>query len=216
MVQVTSDICIHPLTGKFTLKDDAAASERISGVKLKPVSDSAFIDSVFVPDGNTNETVQISSNGLTYLGFPDTRGKFFAYLRSNPYNVDGSQDGYYDKYDPSADDVAIYMHSNLGVTFDLSEIRKHFSDNIKIPVFNFKYGFRNEANYKNGKVDFWVFVDGNLEFSAKQVEHLKIPKAVEISLASDARFLTLVVTESDDGGARDWGAFINPELSIEK
>ncbi len=210
------NICIHPLTGKFTFFKDASTSERLISVDLKPVLESEFVDSIFVPDGNENEPVVISSNGVTYSGFPDTRGKFFSYLKANPYYLGEGGDGYYDKYDPSSENVAIYMHSNLGVTFDLAKIRNNFGNNIKIPSFNFEYGFRNESNKKNGKIDFWVFVDGELKFSARQVEHFIMPKAAQLSLADDASFLTLSITESDDGGGRDWGAFINPELTIEK
>ena len=208
-------ICIHPLTGRYTKFRDATIEERKSAAALKPVLTSDYIDSIFVPDSNGNDQFVISTSGLTATSFPDTRGMFFAYLKSSPYYPE-EKDGYYLDYDPAAENIALYMHSNLGVTFDLEKIRNNFGNEITISKFNFEYGFRNEPGKKNGKVDFWVFVDGKLEFSAENVAHFYVPKAVEISLNNDAEFLSLAVTESDDGGGRDWAAFVNPVLTISK
>jgi hypothetical protein len=204
----------------------------------RSVAGNSCIDGVFVPgiiDGKT----QIVSDGSLAVQFPKTSGLVWGYIfngathqgTTTPWHslqLNGTVCG-------TPDNPAITIHSNQGVTFDLSKIRESIPG-LTINAFHSLVGvsetvqsaLQNEQNdaalnipeikkvfdAQRSKVEFWVFVDGRQVFhkelsSADEAESLQIP------ITAGDRFLTLAVTESDDGDSYDWALFARPELILE-
>ena len=206
------NLALHPLTGNFVFIRVGTGSEipeefYMTGPFIE-VPQSKWIDGVFVPDGGEGP-VQIAGNGLFFDGFGDTSGNMFAYLQNQKksFNIDGNDNP------NTANKACIPMHSNLGITFDLERIRERFDGQVEIKAFRAGSGFRSVLNYS--KVDFWVLVDGRARY--KRLGTYTTPELdeVEISIYPDARYLTLAVTESDDGMANDWTMFVSPMLILE-
>jgi hypothetical protein len=66
-----------------------------------------------------------------------------------------------------------------------------------------------------GKVDFWVLLDGEKQFS-KRIHWQEGSCLIDISVQSDDRFLTLIVTDAGDQDrvSYDWAMFVNPVLEL--
>ncbi|MCG8525472.1 MAG: NPCBM/NEW2 domain-containing protein, partial [Opitutales bacterium] len=213
-----ADKCICPLTGNFIIPVYEYAYES-SYFPLREVDESMFIDSVFVPDGGEGQESVISSTGTFCLSFPDTSGVAWTSLRSHPYDKSSNEDGYTRPYDPESENKAIYMHSNIGITFDLEQIRQYFDDQIEVSSLSFEYGFRKHYSIygeKEHKVDLRVLADGVELFLKENVPSDFDRVVVDLSLEPGTRFLSLAVTESDDTPSEDWAVFINPELVLLK
>ncbi len=116
------------------------------------------------------------------------------------------------------------MHSNQGITFDLQAIRNTVSGG-KILRFTSYFGvsetvalapaFDPQSTLNAGKVNCWVLVDGKERFNRNSVCYRQGVTAIDIEISDDDRFLTLVVTESNDRRAFDWALFGRPSLRIE-
>lgn len=204
----------------------------------KAVHSSPYIDGVFIP-GAGDDTTSITSEGSHTATFPHASGALWGYIFNgafhqgtqtarSPLQLGGVVFG-------TPDHPAITIHSNQGVTFDLSEIRKSLPG-LSITAFRSLAGISQTVqdvlekkedgssdilpdpqkgfNADRSNVEFWVFLD------EKQVFHQKISSAdkvaeLEMPIASNIRFLTLAVTESDDGVSYDWALFGRPELTLE-
>jgi hypothetical protein len=59
-----------------------------------------------------------------------------------------------------------------------------------------------------------VFVDGQLKWKREKFQPSDGPLLVDVGLASDAHFLTLVVTDGGNGHSLDWGVFGDPILEL--
>ena len=197
-----------------------------------------YIDGIFVP-GVGSGIAQVASIGLQTDEFPKTSGMLWGYifngawhngfdvprhnLQLNGVTFDGKKNS------------AITMHSNLGITFDLSAIRKKLPG-VRIQSFSSTFGvsgtvekwlksrdfssFDQTPNVKklskerHSTAEFWVFLDG------KKVLQQKISSAskagnIDIPVDQNVRFLTLAVTEADDTSMFDWALFARPELILE-
>ena len=188
------------------------------------------IDSLFVPDGGIGAN-QISTTGRSFSGFPDTGGDTYgdvangghilhAVDRISSLKLDGKLYG-------TSDSPAISIHSNLGVTFDLEEIRRSVGE-MKIVRFTSRCGVSESVlddwMYKETRLkeksapplaDFWVLVDGRIAFERRQVALQAGGTDIEIPLDVTDRFLTLVVTDSNGNHQFDWGLFVEPVLELE-
>ena len=184
------------------------------------VNSSSYIDGVFVPDGG-NGPVQLTSAGHTYSDFDDTGGAYYmpigvySYVTLNYSNASDYEtksihlNGY-----PEGEAVNLCMHANSGITFDLDKIRKHagfakikgFSSVIGIPV--------TYEDQENVYVDFFVFIDGKPIYVKKELHNTDNPETINIPIADDAHFLTLVTTEGGNNFG-DWSVFVNPVLDLE-
>ncbi len=204
----------------------------------KAVSSSPYIDGVFIP-GAGDGPIPITSEGSYTAIFPHTSGALWGYIfngafhqgtpaTQTPLELAGVVFG-------TPDNPAITIHSNQGVTFDLSEIRK------SLPALSIT-GFRSLAgisqtvqdvlekkeggatdilpesqkgfNADRSNVEFWVFLDGKQAFCQK-ISSADEAAELEIPIADNVRFLTLAVTESDDSVSYDWALFGRPELILE-
>lgn len=202
-------IGIYPLTGKFVqVKGTTEEEQQVQG-GFKAVLQSKWIDSVFVPDGGEGP-VQISQNGLSFDGFGDTSGTMHAHLSNQK---DFSEEGHEGKNLSVGKKPCIYMHTNLGVTFDLNKIREKFGREVNIKAFKSQSGFRYFSGMNN-KADFWVLVDGQLRYKREGAVCGSGLEKIEIPIDPDDHFLTLVTTESDDGMGDDWTMFVDPMLIL--
>ena len=182
-----------------------------------------FVDCLFVPDGGEGAT-QISSYGDKTREFPDTSGDTYGGAanggvvrhmagQENAIVLGGVRYG-------STARPAIYMHANLGVTFDLGTMRNAMPS-LNIKRFTAKCGISGSvANEAAGRetdpeARFWVFVDGQMRFSSINMRVSSEPEDIYIPLAPEDQFLTLAVTDGDGQISYDWGVFALPALEIQ-
>jgi hypothetical protein len=186
-----------------------------------PVPDSRFIDGVFVVN-NREKQVLINSKGHYFDPGYITEGSYWGYIVNGAFHqgrdvqrhtlvLDGQHCG-------TQQNPAIGIHSNMGITFDLDEIRNQIPQ-IVIDKFSAAAGVSetvaNAADDHRGKVDFWVLLDGEVKFS-KRVHYQDGSSLVDVPVSPDNRFLTLVVTDAGDRDdiSYDWAMFVNPVLEL--
>ena len=188
-----------------------------------------FVDGLFLPDGGAR-TVQIAEAGLHFAGFPDTGGQTYGDA-ANGGQILHSHDRVSDlilggKTYGTRESPAIYMHANLGITFDLAAIRHSMGDVKKIMRFTSRCGlsesvlddpvYQNTQNSAIPSADFWVLVDGQVAFKRRGVRvQADGATDIEIELNHTNRYLTLTVTDGNSDNSFDWGLFVEPVLELE-
>ncbi len=210
----------------------------------KAVIENDYIDGVFVPDGGEGP-VAVSSQGHSWKA-PDTSGaykfniasslRFLEDISGIPIGNNKSDQMLaeslhgqkpvqmvvpeaWDKLD-TAQHSSIFMHSNLGITYDLERLRKVVSGH-RISNFVSKFGVMEKYMHLEGvkitgmHLDLWVLVDGEIKYSAKDVDATKLFD-IDIDISESDKFLSLVVTQGKDDYAFDWGLFVDPILKLEK
>lgn len=190
-------------TGQKTT--DPTGQYRTINKPYQQVGSNPFIDGIFVPDGN-NQVV--SSDGHVFAECPATSGFYY-------YNLCFDKNG---KYAPPVAELyqkqrnlnfapdLLFMHSNMGVTFNLDAVRGQFPGQ-SIRRFQGTAGtlsvFRGFAilpaeqlalNYT--EFDVWIVVDGQLRAKAERV-HWDSLIDLDVPLTAEDRFLSIMVT---DGG----------------
>ncbi len=200
---------------------------RYSDNKYNKVPTIDYIDGVFVPY-DANGPVQLSSKGHKYSGFHVGSNEhwnnicFGAWHESShapKHNL--SSEGI--TYGLDSDTAAITIHSNQGITFDLDAIRKNiperriskFTTKVAISESILFFGKEDGVEENPSKVDFWCFVDGELRDKQEGITYRDGLVEVEIVLDDNERYLTLVVTESDDKCSFDWAFLARPVLVVE-
>ena len=228
---------VDPLTGNMTQTlsrmDVFPGPHEYVGVPSIP-----YIDGIFVP-GMDADPAQITSLGLKTDEFPKTSGEIWGYIFNGAWHqsddtprhhlqLNGVQLG--DRNNP-----AFTMHSNLGITFDLSAIRQALPG-VSIKSFSSAFGVSQTVDQtletrdfsavagmagveklsteRHSTAEFWVFLDG------KNVLRQKLSSGseaatIDIPIDEGIRFLTLAVTETDDTFMFDWAVFSRPELILE-
>ncbi len=115
----------------------------------------------------------------------------------------------------------IFMHANLGITFDLDAIRLDFAG-ADITRFAAEAGLSPSAT-REGNVDVWVLVDGHVRYCQKKITEKGKAYPVSIELGKSDRFLTLITTDGGDidylepakrATDSDWAIFARPELTL--
>lgn len=210
---------IDPTTGN-------PSNERL-GTRISPndyhfVSSNPFIDGVFVPDGRTQQI--ISSQGHLFRECPATSGSCCEnIITSNVRSLDSRVEQNIEVSDSLVH--SILLHANMGITFDLQEIRK-LLPGVNIVRFQSHFGIRKWALHPSASnADFWVLVDGKIKYTKEQVK-IDEPGFVDVNLSEQDRFLTLILTDGSDPEGRildgivlqpndsDWGIFANPVLIL--
>lgn len=189
--------------------------------QYKPVTESGLIDGVFTLN-NRERRVRVDSAGHSFDPGYLTEGKYWGYIMDGAFHLglgvprhtlmlDGQPCG-------TRDNPAIGIHSDMGITFDLNEIRKQVPE-ISIGAFTAKVGVSETvANIPKehfGKVDFWVLLDGEVKFS-KRIHWQDGSCLIDLPVQLDNRFLTLIVTDAGDHDniSYDWAMFVNPALEL--
>jgi hypothetical protein len=216
----TLDRAIDPVSGK-------AANGEFYGRYLPTLNDyrpsalSPYIDGTFIPNGQTPQVV--SSQGHLFRECPVTDGSYSQSIRAfTNYDCMVLEN----VSDNNAQTPFLYLHANMGITFDLEAIRRSLPG-VKIARFQSQCGIRKYAGRPSASnADFWVLVDGTVRFKQQQVKTGGL-YPIEIELSENDRFLTLVETDGGDPEGRilegevlpandsDWGVFVDPVLVLE-
>ncbi|MCE5187555.1 MAG: hypothetical protein LLF76_15645 [Planctomycetaceae bacterium] len=216
---------VHGTSGAFQVP--AEAIQQGAG-EYVPLGDHGFVDGVFVPDGGRGP-VQVSSQGHTFDACPDTEGVYwmpvmngglFAHYPGapqNPLRLGAAECG-------TAAHPAIFLHSNLGVTFDLRAIRNAVPA-TEIDEFQAQCGISSTGPQRFPCADLWVLVDGKVRFSRRGVGGADV-HSIDIPIYPGDQFLTLAATDGgreiclSDGSNRypidsDWCVFAQPRLTLQ-
>ena len=220
---------VDPLTGeRFLLKDVVNWAPREGQTHYVPVTWHDFIDGVFVPDGQAGP-VTISSDGRQFTSFPNTCRMAWAGVTNGgrlPEPLDKpAQELWFNglQYGNSTH-PGIFMHSNLGITFDLQAIRRAYPK-ITLTEFRTQCGICDNGPGRRPYADFWVLVDGQLRFNENGVK-AGMRHEIAIPILPSDRFLTLATTDGgldvcwllEDGTPvpidSDWCLFADPYLIV--
>ncbi len=222
--QVGKARVLNPIDAKY--RDAADLGLRKPKGIYNLMSDSQFVDGVFVVDPHNSETVVTSSGikidtpdlegGITH-GIVAFRGKIQEKFPTVPNVVINGKS--YDKNN------VIMIHSNCGITFDLETIRNNY------PEYELA-GFRSLAcisetlaslTKRKAFVDFFLLVDGEVRYQVIGLNAVSEALNVEVELNQNNRFLTIIVTDcpslSDSNFPHncvdnDFFNLIDPELVI--
>lgn len=206
-------------------------------VDFTAVCDNPYVDGVFVP-GAGHDLTQLSSTGLHYQ-FPATSSARWGYIFNGAFHQGNTTPRHSLELDGTVfgtpRNPAITIHSNQGITFDLSAIKKSIHG-LEITGFRSLAGVsqtvQNAIKIEQGrsfedfpevqkvfeangaKAEFWALLDGK-EVFRREISSADKAVPVNIPIPPAARFLTLAVTESNDTHAYDWALFARPELTLE-
>jgi mono/diheme cytochrome c family protein len=166
-----------------------------------------FIDGTVIPNG----ALQISSTGLT-IQTRGTDGQSWDYIQ--PGKVLAQDTAEIDGVDyAAAGHSMIALHANKAITFDLAALRQ------ALPEYR-SLRFQAVAAYgglgAGADADFAVYVDGKLRAEKRNINHAAGGTALDLSIADDQRFLTLVATDGGNGIAFDQIFFGDPRLVTNK
>jgi len=207
-------------TGKQITVDDSCVAEQGDGL-YKPAQN-PYVDGVFVPDGR-GRSVQISSTGLCFAECPETLGCFYGSVFNGGWHIHSPGEPPHllklggRTFEKSGE--ALYMHSNMGITFDLKAIRQCLPGGRHIQKFAAFAGVSEtvlEIWSKSSRVDFRVLVDGRVKVERVNVKPEDGPFDIDVALTGTDRFLTLITTDSDKNTNRDWALFAEPTLVLEQ
>lgn len=212
---------IDPVTGELC---GIKTINRTTPNVYKVVPGNPFVDGVFVPNGK--DTQVISSQGHVFQECPVTQGIYFTEILNTPSHLDEQKMVLNNVAYDTRENPCLFMHANLGITFDLDAVRAQ-TPGARIARFQSLIGI-SETALRDFTADFWVLVDGQLQYKREQVQQEGLLDALDIELADTDRFLTLVVTDGGDPAARmlpdgfirqsidcDWGMFAAPVLVLE-
>lgn len=212
---------INPQNGFFR---DAEFLTRRHRSTYTPVSESPFVDGVFIPNGYTEQVV--TSEKTVFKECPITSSNYYSDIINTPLLIPSSNND--EKYPVLLDDVqyssasnpCIFLHANLGITFDLDAFRARLPE-TEILEFCSEIGVSNSAR-RLTTAGFRVLVDGQLRYH-KNVTALGLADIVRIEIRPTDRFLTLITTDGKDIDPEsdlnrigyDWCLFGNPVLILE-
>lgn len=215
-------VAIDPVSAKLS---DITIGDRTCDNTYRPVAENPFIDGIFVPDGNAVDKQVISSDGLVFENCPATRRNFYLGAAIGLDRLDG-RPIVFDGVDYGLENNrSIFMHANLGITFDLGAIRSQLSD-VAISGFRTTTGLC-DTSWHISNADFWILVDGKVRYSRRNVTVKGQGDFVNIELSDDDRFLTLITTDGGDPDVvydgdnplysiqSDWCIFAEPVLVLE-
>jgi hypothetical protein len=186
------------------------------------VTQSLFVDGVFIPDGS-HGAVQVDSAGHTALAGVNTSNETSGYVWAGgqvPMSVDFPRTfpTRVGEVDYTSDGHGlIFLHANKGITFDLDAIRRKNGDSI---IRTFRAVLANSetisptGNDPTVFADAWVLVDGQTRFRRRQITSCSGLFRVTIPLGKRDRFLTLVATDAGNGISNDWIMFGDPQLEM--
>ncbi len=183
--------------------------------------ESKLIDGVFVVNNRAGQ-VPVDSTGHLFAPGYLTEGRYWGYIMNGAFHngnkvprhtlmLDGRPCG-------TKEDPTIGIHPNLGITFDLGEIRKRYPG-ITIDAFTALAGIsetvQQHRSEHDGNVDAWVLLDGEVEFS-QRMNWRDGSCEIDISIQSENRFLTLIMTDAGDNDniSYDWAMFVRPTLKL--
>lgn len=214
------EIGINPVSGEL---GETLNVDRVGQARYVPFDPSPYIDGVFVPNGQVQPVI-VSSEGHVFEECPATNNVFFTEIINSKaknelplWKETAPGEGIYG----TTTCPSIYMHANLGITFDLDAIRSDYN-RAEITQFIADVAMSPAAT-RFGNVDAWVLVDGKVRFYQAQIKEKGKLYSVRVELKPTDRFLTLLTTDGGDidypeAGRRatdsDWAVFTRPRLLL--
>ncbi|MCK4999645.1 MAG: FecR domain-containing protein [Anaerohalosphaera sp.] len=216
---------IDPATGEASLA--AKSVDRKGSNKYQPLDEMQYIDGIFVPDGGGGAVV-VDTSGNVFEKCPDTSGFYNIDATNDKWGTSGQGDVTIN-HGRQDDAAVLFLHSNIGITFDLDEIRTivpceditAFTAHCGIPktLVSHNNWYSRRADL-DARVDFWILVDGEIRLKKLNVAFESDIIDVNIPLSAADQMLTLVVTDCGKPpiGKRathfDWFVISEPELKI--
>ena len=162
---------------------------------------------VFVPDGGKDATAStpITSTGIKISGVPDTCVQTWDHFKHGPaLSQRGFKVGDVDYRARGHSMLAI--HANKLITFDLAAIRKATGyGGLRLKTVVGYGGAAAEAT-----VNFSVYLDGRAVVESTRISRSGLP--LDLPIAPDMRFLTLMVTDGNNDISHDQIFFGDPKL----
>lgn len=216
------NICIDPQTGKVT--PDVPLARISRSVPYVLTSDLSYVDGIFIPEGSAGP-IQVTSEGHLYT-CPATVGEsYYGVFNGSILPLRTGDRGYVDhpvqyrgQVFGTTERPALFLHSNMGITFDLQQIRKSLPAGGRITAFTAGVAVSEgpkDSVRTNDYSDFYVLVDGIEQFNAVDMNYQSEMRPVQLKLTDDNRFLTLMTTEGKDKSLHlGWSFFAEPRLEI--
>ncbi len=207
--------CISPETGETKGKSIAMTQPiRQGNHAYHPVETLPFVDGAFIPDGSRKPVI-VSSENHIFVNCPPTDNSYWIEI-TNDLAVVGQivhtlNLGGLEYCTPER--AGINMHANLGITFDLAAIRRAHSG-YEITQLLTDAGVSQSVTSDRARASLWILVDGQVRFQVQGMvrgDH----RSVEVDLAPNDRFLTLVSTDGGNGLGGSFAVFGEPVLWLE-
>lgn len=213
LMTTTQQQFIYPKSG--IVSHEFESKDRVGDYTYHPV-DMSFVDGVFIPSADEGFP-KVTSAGHEFKDCPSTDNTGREMFNTSYYRED------VDCYKRCGNPIfhlelkelkqhAIFMHSNVGITFDLNEIRAaHSYGSIK----EFRTGILFNRSRYDRMIDFWVLIDGQVRYQKTDVRGSDTISPIQVPISKQDQFLSLVVTDgSDDVSGYGWGFFIEPVLVL--
>lgn len=202
----TKESGIDPATGKAQL----AKRGFLEGAAVNQYQRSSvrFIDGVVIPSGGDSGEVPISSTGLVARSIPRTSGRAWDAIRNGPIHSQFSTKLADVDY-AAAKYSLLALHANAGVTFDLQELRTAGLPSGLLTLRG-SSGYFGETKQRGASI--FILVDG--ERVAERLDFGRDDGLAEISVAlsAQARFLTLLATDTNQDISHDQVCFVDLRL----
>ena len=176
-----------------------------------------LVDGVFVPNGTLAEGQPITSTGIKAIlkaGDGDPSPGYWVNgggLIGDPSKVNNSGGFYLPRYlEENLTHSVLSGLAQKGITFDLDAIEASHGGR---QVTAFTAVAAESRMLAGGKVSAIVLVDGTEMFRHTNIAGNE--QIIDLSIPRDARFLTLVIGNSDNNNANDHGFFADPFLHLE-
>ena len=220
-----TEVGIDPITGMWV--EYKSGDREGKGEFVPVITDKySYIDGVFVPNG-PNQIISTQNhifkecpltNNIYYSDIVAGAGiNIFDYTYS-PANCLLGGKKYGTKEYPS-----IFMHANIGITFDLDAFRSDIPG-ADINKFTADAGLSSDIP-RDGNAVVWVLLDGEVKFNTGVDQPGKVVP-ITVNIEKSDRFLSLITTDGGDpdleqgsnlrGSDSDWCIIAKPELILGK
>jgi hypothetical protein len=201
---------------------------RLGPFGTKKVNSLPFVDCLFMPDGGQGP-ITVSTREDKFEGCPDTDGYSWGDILGSSHVLHDNSPGrplgmsLNGMTYGTPEKPGIFMHGNLGITFDLDAIRSSMPG-FDITRFTALCGISETVLKDPGfgadpeifpLTDIWVLVDCQVRFGSEKMKVKSQPQTIDFEIARQDRFLTLIITDGGDSNGFDWGIFAEPFLHVE-
>ena len=180
----------------------------VAGV-YTPYPDKPFVDGTFAPN-NTAVAAVIDGAGNTYdFDSQTSQGVHLAWCNGLNLDMDPSSASEVPDFTGDPDNHSLLSaHANKGITFDLQAVR----DATGLTPISFTTWAGDSRTKGGGSICYYVFVDGVLKANRNNITNDE--DFLTIGLGETDRYLTLAISDANDGINSDHGYFGDPFLHM--